>query len=62
MPKFLFNISDEDLERLRQRSLDTGAPIAYHIRKAIHESFADKIPCGVFISGHIVSGLLIAGR
>jgi hypothetical protein len=62
MPKFLFNISNDDYEALRQKMQDTGAPMSYHVRQGLKLIFADKVPCSAIVSGQVVSGWMYLSK
>jgi hypothetical protein len=62
MVNYLFKIEESDLERLRQQSEATGVSVSHQIRTAIKGMFNSSIPCGIVMSGQIVSGFLMVMR
>jgi hypothetical protein len=63
MGKYLLNLPDDDLERLRNLSASTGLPVAACVREAVRSWLGQETPCGVQMSGgQIVSGTAMLVR
>jgi hypothetical protein len=62
MVNYLFKIEESDLELLRQRAEATGITVSHQIRQAVRTMLNSSIPCGVVLSGQIVSGFLMVMR
>lgn len=60
MPKFIWNIPDEQYALLKERSTLTGAPIAFLLRQAVSQYFCSGFAAGVVIDGVIASGSIIS--
>lgn len=63
MPKFLVNLSEEEMRRLKERSEQTGAPMAYFMRQGLksvlgYEAFTHQS----MVSGQMVTGTFILNR
>lgn len=62
MPKLIFNLSDRQLNTLREASISLGVPMAECLRTAIDRQAWQGEPCGLVISGQIASGRLLLVR
>lgn len=56
MPKFLANLTEEQLVGLRELSQSTGASVSFYIREAVSDYLSRGEPCGLVTSGQVVSG------
>lgn len=57
MPKFLLNLSEQEMERLKEKSNQTGAPMAYFIRQGLKV----VMKCDSFVHQSMVSGQMVTG-
>lgn len=57
MPKFLFNLPEEQHEALRNKSRVTGMPMAQCVRDAVSLFLNEHVSCAVLISGAMVLGI-----
>lgn len=62
MVNYLFRIDESDLEQLRERAELTGLSVSHQIRTAVKAMLNNATPCGVVMSGQIVSGFLMVMR
>lgn len=57
MPKFLLNLSDQEMERLKEKSEQTGAPMSYFVRQGLKV----VLGCDAFVHQSMVSGQMTTG-
>ena len=62
MGRYIFTLPDEKIEALKQLSDDTGVPISRMMRDMVDTLLTNKLPCGIVLSGQIVSGFLMVMR
>lgn len=58
MPAYLLNLTDRQMDQLRERCQALGMPMSAFIRQTLDASLQSGagMPCGVAVSGQIVSG------
>ena len=58
MGRLIFTLPDDSLQAFKEKSADTGVPMAHYLRQAVR-SFIESQPIGVQVSGTMMSGYLI---
>lgn len=56
MPKYLLTLSEEMMRGLRERSEETGVPMAHHVRQGIELVLSGRSPCTLTCDGVTLSG------
>lgn len=56
MPGYLINLTNEQLEALRERSRETGSPVARIVRQGIDMVLSGDAPCSLTVGGATLSG------
>jgi cytosine/adenosine deaminase-related metal-dependent hydrolase len=56
MPSYLITLTSEQMDGLRERSRETGLPVAFHVRQGVEWVLSGQKPVELTYDGHTVSG------